>query len=186
VNAAIPPAIDRFLPTWDVHEVHSVELPISATEALRLVRELRFGSDPLVRALLRIRGVGSGGTVVDAFHRLGFELLVDEPTQLVVGASGRPWSPRSRIGRLGDAGPGTVRVAADFRAEPTALGSRLTTETRIAAVDDAARRSFGRYWRVVGRFSALIRRRWLRAVRDAARERPQFPTTGLDGRDDRP
>ena len=162
------PAIDRFLPAWDVHEVHTVDLPVSPAEALRLARGLRFGSDPLVRALLRIRGVGAGGTVVDAFHRLGFEVLVDEPTQLVVGAAGRPWSPRSRIGRFGDAGPGTVRVAADFRAEPAASGSRLTTETRIAAVDDAARRSFRRYWRVVGPFSALIRRRWLRAIRDAA------------------
>jgi hypothetical protein len=40
----------------------------------------------------------------------------------------------------------------------------LTTETRIAAVDDAARRAFTWYWRIVGPFSALIRRRWLRAI----------------------
>lgn len=168
MTPAAHPAIDRFLPAWDVHEVHSIELPVAPAEALRLARELRFGSDPLVRALLRVRGVGADGTVVDAFHRLGFELLADEPTQLVVGAAGRPWSPRSRIGRFNDAGPGTVRVASDFRAEPAASGSRLTTETRIAAVDDEARRSFRRYWRVVGPFSALIRRRWLRAIREAA------------------
>ena len=163
----MPPAIDRFLPAWDVHEVHSVELPVPPEVALRLARGLRFGSDPLVRTLLRLRGVSSDGTVLEAFRRLGFELLVDEPTQLVVGASGRPWSPRGRIGRLAAAGPGTVRIAADFRAVPTPAGSRLTTETRIAAVDDAARRAFRRYWRVVGPFSALIRRRWLRAIRDA-------------------
>jgi hypothetical protein len=168
MTPAAHPAIDVFLPAWDVREVHSIELPVAPGEALRLARGLRFGSDPLVRALLRIRGVGAGGTVVDAFHRLGFELLVDEPTQLVVGGAGRPWSPRSRIGPFRDARPGTVRVAADFRAEPAVSGSLLTTETRIAAVDDAARRSFRRYWRVVGPCSALIRRRWLRAIREAA------------------
>jgi hypothetical protein len=37
----------------------------------------------------------------------------------------------------------------------------LSTETRIAAVDEPARRAFRRYWRAVGP-SALIRRRWLR------------------------
>jgi hypothetical protein len=52
-------------------------------------------------------------------------------------------------------------------AEPAGDGSLLVTETRVAANDAAARRAFARYWRLVGPFSALIRRRWLRA---AARE----------------
>jgi hypothetical protein len=34
-------------------------------------------------------------------------------------------------------------------------------------VDDRARRAFRRYWLVVGPFSGLIRRRWLRAVEAA-------------------
>jgi hypothetical protein len=59
------------------------------------------------------------------------------------------------------AGDPIVR-APDFRAD----GERLTTETRIAAVAAAAvaRRSFLRYWRFVGPFSALIRRRWLAQI----------------------
>jgi hypothetical protein len=51
-------------------------------------------------------------------------------------------------------------VVTSFHAD----GRLLTTETRIAAVDDAARRAFMRYWRIVGPFSGLIRRRWLRAI----------------------
>jgi hypothetical protein len=43
-------------------------------------------------------------------------------------------------------------------------GPRLSTETRIEAVDEAARRAFLRYWRIVGPFSALIRRRWLKQI----------------------
>jgi hypothetical protein len=37
----------------------------------------------------------------------------------------------------------------------------LYTETRVAAMDDRARRAFRRYWLVVGPFSGLVRRRWL-------------------------
>jgi hypothetical protein len=53
-----------------------------------------------------------------------------------------------------------VRIVTDFRSD----GARLTTETRVAAVDDAARRSFRVYWLVVGPFSAVIRKRWLAAI----------------------
>jgi hypothetical protein len=51
-------------------------------------------------------------------------------------------------------------MVTDFRSD----GARLTTETRVEAVDDAARRAFLRYWRVVGPFSAAIRRRWLKQI----------------------
>jgi hypothetical protein len=43
-------------------------------------------------------------------------------------------------------------------------GSLLVTETRVAAVDEHALRAFLRYWRLVGPFSRLIRRRWLAAI----------------------
>ena len=39
-----------------------------------------------------------------------------------------------------------------------------STEKRIEAVDDAGRRAFLRYWRIVGPFSAVIRRRWLKQI----------------------
>ena len=61
-----------------------------------------------------------------------------------------------------------MRVATDIRAVAVAGGCVLSTETRVQAVDDAARRAFRRYWRVVGPFSGLIRRRWLRAARPLA------------------
>ena len=72
---------------------------------------------------------------------------------------------RGGIHGFADARPGEVRVALDVRAKPLTDGrSRLSTETRIAAVDRRARRAFRAYWLVVGPFSALIRRQWLRAT----------------------
>ena len=50
-------------------------------------------------------------------------------------------------------------------------GTLLTTETRIQATDDQARRSFRRYWRVIYPGSAAIRRAWLRAIRRRAEAR---------------
>jgi hypothetical protein len=121
-------------------------------------------SDPVVRGLLRLRGMRAAPTLEAFFAGHGFEVLSRTPTELVVGASGRPWRLGERLRRFDEERPGTVRLAADFRAEPAPGGTLLSTATRVAAADAAARRAFGRYWRVVGPFSGLIRRRWLRAA----------------------
>ena len=126
--------------------------------------------DFAVRTLFRLRGLRTGATIADAFARMGFEELHRSTTDVVVGASGTPWRPRGGI-RPFDAGdPGTVRMATDIRAVPAPGGCVLSTETRIAAADDDARRAFGRYWRVVGPFSAVIRRRWLASTARSFRE----------------
>jgi len=162
-------ALDRFLPEWDVHEVHSIELPVSAERAVQLALAAPAVPDGIVRVLYRLRGLSGRGSIEEAFTRMGFDVLAREQTEVVVGAAGTPWRPGGGIRPFAEAGPGTVRMAADFRAEPVANGgSRLTTETRVSAVDDAARRRFQRYWRVIGPFSALIRRRWLRKIRQKA------------------
>jgi hypothetical protein len=158
-------AIDELLPSYDVHEVHSVELPLDPERTIAAALATPVAADPLVRTLLRVRGLRTGGTIADAFAWMGFEELARREGEIVVGASGTPWRPRGGIRGFHDAPPGTVRIAADFRAD----GRRLTSETRIAATDDAARRAFLRYWRVVGPFSALVRRRWLARIARGAR-----------------
>lgn len=60
--------------------------------------------------------------------------------------------------------PYSLKIAADFRAEAAPEGARLITETRVAATSFWALVVFRLYWLVVGPFSALIRRRWLRAA----------------------
>ena len=158
-------AIDRFLPEWDINEVHETVLDVSPEQALAAV--LAGPAAPgVVRLLFRLRGLKTTGSIESVFLGMGFEPLAREAGEVVFGAAGRPWRPRGTISPFGDASAGNVRMVANFLAEPLADGrTRLSTETRVAAVDDGARRAFRRYWRLVGPFSALIRRRWLAAVR---------------------
>ena len=158
-------AIDEVLPRYDVHEVHSIACDVEPERAVATALALPIESDPIVRVLLRLRGLRSGGTIEEAFRRGGFQELLRREGAVVVGASGAPWRRRPTVGRFDDAQPGTVRMATSFEAD----GARITTETRVAGEDDAARRAFGRYWRVVGPFSALIRRRWLARIAREAR-----------------
>lgn len=158
-------AIDLFLPEWDVNEVHHVDLPCPPERALDAVLALPAAPDRATRLLFRLRGLsGAVPTLGEAMRSKGFSVLARSETEVVAGAAGRPWLLHGGLRPFGDAGSGTVRMAIDFRAEPVASGCRLSTETRVQALDADALRAFRRYWRVVGPFSGLIRRRWLAAV----------------------
>ncbi|HEY8646223.1 MAG TPA: hypothetical protein VIL77_10125 [Gaiellaceae bacterium] len=148
--------IDDVLPHYDVHEVHSIASVRSIEDALAMP----VAADPFVRLLLRLRGMGGRGTIGDLFGGMRFDELARSETEIVFGGAGTPWRRGGGMRPFADAQPGTVRIAANFLSD----GNRLSTETRVEAVDDAARRAFLRYWRVVGPFSAAIRRRWLRQI----------------------
>jgi hypothetical protein len=162
-------ALDDVMPVWDWHERHERTVAVAPAEAVAAFLASPAAPDRAVRMLLRLRGLRTDATVEGSFHRMGFEVLHCAPAEVVVGASGTPWRAHGGI-RPFDAGdPGTVRMATDIRAETAAGGCVLSTETRIAALDGEARAAFARYWRLVGPFSAVIRRRWLRAAERTAR-----------------
>ena len=104
-------------------------------------------------------------------------MLAERPDELVVGGVGRFWQASGNIRRVeaadfaGFAEPGYAKTAFNLHAlRAPEGGTLLTTETRIQATDDHARRSFRRYWRVIHPGSAAIRRAWLRAIRRRAEQ----------------
>ncbi len=138
--------LDRYLPDFDVNEVHEIALEVPPEVALDRVLALSVTPDWLVRTLFRLRGLDGLDLPLERFaiEVLGLEMV--ERTSTTAVAAGR-------LRRQ--------RVAILFEAVPRPPdGSRLVTETRVADVD----LGFRMYWFVVGPFSALIRRRWLRAV----------------------
>jgi hypothetical protein len=111
------------------------------------------------------------GTILEGFLRGGFVMLADRPDELVVGAVGRFWRASGEIRRVSAdefaafREPGYAKAAFNMHAQPSpGGGTLLTTETRIQATDDHARRSFRRYWLLIHPGSAAIRRAWLRAI----------------------
>lgn len=164
-------SIEAWVPIYDVGQRHAVELPVAPEIALRRALDTPAAADGFTRALFRLRGLRPDGTIREFAAANGFTLLEESPTTFVVGLI-------AQRGRLvpSDASEwrssnqrGSLKIALDFRAEPSASGTRLVTETRVAAATASARRVFRLYWLIVGPFSKLIRRRWLAAI--AARVR---------------
>ena len=147
------PLIDEWLPNFDVVERHDVALPVDPERALELALTCPVASDHFVGALFATRGMAARGRTIEQFFSASpFEAIGRTPTEWAAGLV-----------------RGKIRIAIDLRAERIPGGSRLRTETRVQAMDDRARRLLHLYWLAVGPFSALIRRRWLKAIQAAAR-----------------
>lgn len=140
--------LDDWLPEFDVVERHDAAVPLPPERALEVVLAAPAAPDRTVAALLRARGLPARGrTIEELFGGGEFRQLGRRPTE---------WA--AAFERSG------LRIAIDFRAEPIPGGSRLSTETRVKATTEQARRRFRLYWLAIGPFSALIRRRWLAAA----------------------
>lgn len=145
--------LDDVLPDYEFVERHERWIEAEPERTLTLALALPAAPDPIVRALFRLRGVPPEGTLTDLFVALGLDEVSRTPTSWIVAG-------RKQLG---------VQIAFDLVATADGDGSVLSTETRVHATNARARRTFRVYWLVVGPFSALIRRRWLRAAARAAR-----------------
>jgi hypothetical protein len=175
---------DQLLPRFDVEDTHTRRVAASPAAALAAVQAATPGEMPLVRLLYALRSGPALLTRGRELHREkgrplweqmredGFVVLVQEEDEIMLGYAGQPWKLAGGSQSITTSAeewehfstPGYVRAAMSFRGDAAEGGSLLTTETRVLATDEASRRRFGRYWRVIRSGSGAIRWSWLRAA----------------------
>lgn len=186
--------IDRYLPTFDETYIYeaSVNATPDATYAAMKEIDLR---DPLTDLLFELRELPlnlarrwRGESPVQRPPRLTFGelpkegpvwvVLNEEPgVELVIGAVGRFWK-RDYGTRAITAPefipfnePGYAKVALSLAVRPTSEGAILRYEARTRATDESARRTFRRYWRIIGAGVGIVMRRIVRRIRHEAEQR---------------
>ncbi|HEU4898843.1 MAG TPA: nitroreductase/quinone reductase family protein [Actinomycetota bacterium] len=203
--------IDQVLPRSDLAVAHARVFPVQPEVCYQTARRLDFFQVPLIRTLIGLRGLpqrlagvltGHHTPAAPARRRLrladdlaglGFSRLGETPgVELLWGQVSRPWKPlagsigppRTAEAFAGFDQPGFAKIAFSLRVDPHGEGaSVLTLETRVALTDEQSRRRFRRYWRLIGPFSALIRRLALRQVAaELSRFREPVAPTGRDSR----
>jgi hypothetical protein len=171
--------IEDVLPTWDWRSAHATRVAAPPERAAAAARTITGRDLPVTGLLMAVRTLRRRAVddrpLIDGLRRIGLRILDDDPLTLVLAGVLAPWRPRGGhlpVGSVDEfrsfAAPGWVRVAMAFTVAWDGAGSRVSTETRIAATDAVARRRFGRYWRVIGPFSGVTRREMLAAIRRKA------------------
>jgi hypothetical protein len=180
--------LDPFLPRPDVRERFEIIVRAPADLVMQVATGFDMQSITAVRAIFRLRERLMGAPrvaprpprgLLDDMKSLGWGVLAEQPGRHVVcGARCQPWLADVKFTALDPAEfasyaqPNQVKIAWTLEAE--ALGPALTRfaqETRAAATDEHARRSFRRYWRWA-RFGIIaIRLLMLPALRRTAERR---------------
>ena len=183
--------LESIMPAYDVQEVHSTHVAAPPEAAWAAILAVTPGETTLARPFLWVRTlparIAGGRRMDDALWSQPFlsmpgTAVLDRAPgrEIVVGLIGSFWEPRnakrvavkSREHFLAFEEPGFAVSTLSFHIDPEGGGSRVTTITRVRATDPSSRRAFLRYWRVIGTGSALLRRTWLRAVKERAETRP--------------
>jgi hypothetical protein len=183
--------LDRYVPVYQFGEYHTLRVAAPPAAVWRAIHEVPAGEIRFFQTLVTIRRFGRPGPesilnaparrpLLEVATRTTFLTLATAPErELVVGTvvvAPRGW----RRGAVATpeafralAAPGFAKAAMNFTVAPDGRGgSVVSTETRVAATDASARRRFAAYWRVIYPGSALIRRSWLRAIRQRAEHGP--------------
>ena len=191
--------LDQFIPVWQFSELHSIRIAVPKEKVYVALKQVTANEIHFFNTLIWIRRFGRPGPesilnpppdmpLLQVAIKTSFIVLAEEPNQeFVIGtlvAAPRGWRPSGNKTPEGfkvlaaSESPGYAVAAMNFRlgdCVPSNTASLpctlLTTETRVYATDASSRRAFARYWRVIYPGSSLIRRMWLRAVKERA-ERP--------------
>lgn len=172
--------LDELVPRWQFHEVHSTRVDAPPAVVYEAMRQVRADEILFFRTLTWIRrggrkapesilNAGERKPLIDVATSSGFaELADDPPRELVIGtvviAPPGARGPLTAEFLRKPLPPGYAVGVMNFLVVPDGDGSVVSTETRVFASGDAARRRFKTYWRMIYPGSAMIRRMWLRAI----------------------
>jgi hypothetical protein len=158
--------LDEIMPRWQFVERHEIRIAAPPERIYAAIRNVTASEIRFFQILTSIRCMGrcrekesilhapADKPILDVAVGSGFRMLADDaPRELVIG---------SRVA------PGAFAVM-NFRVDRDGL---LTTETRVFARSDAARRRFAIYWRFIRPGSGIIRRSWLEAIKRRAEATP--------------
>lgn len=180
-------ALERVLPSYQFREFHSTRVRATPERAYRAIRDVTASEILFFSALTWLRRFGRPGPesvlnapqrrpLLDVATNTSFITLADSAWEIVVGTVviAPPAAPRVRPATADEfaalvAQDGYALATMNFVATPRADGtSDVSTETRVYATDEAARRRFAAYWRLINLGSAFIRVMWLRAIKRRA------------------
>jgi hypothetical protein len=165
--------IDHYLPCYDVRAQYGIDIPAPLPRVYEAARSLDLRASWITRGFFRLRGLPEANLTLEGMVKWGFVVLAEEAErEIVLGLIGRFWVRSPQIQSLppedfvGFNQPGMAKAVMNLAFHPGADGIvRVTTETRVYCLGEASRRSFRRYWFLIGPFSGLIRKEWLRSIK---------------------
>lgn len=167
--------LDRLLPRYEFRSRYTRQVAAPPDAVWRAMWAVTGSELPVTRALMKVRTAGRSRMAGPLLDGMGLgELGRREPTEIVLGQVGKFWqvrpvkAPRATVDPAAFAAfaePGWARGAMSIQLTPTAGGTLVAAETRVATTDRASRLRFAPYWTLIRLGGAgLIRVELLQAI----------------------
>jgi hypothetical protein len=178
--------LHRFLPDFQFSESHHITVQAPASLVLDTAAKVDLSDDPLVAALLKVRGWPAQIRRAlgfpersDTWRGFGLANFVplgrDADREVAYGLVGQFWQSTGGLVPIRSADafadyrePGVAKLVMNFSVEVQDGQTRLSTTTRVHCPDAGSRRRFTPYWLLIRPASGLIRRRGLKRVKAIA------------------
>jgi len=168
--------IDEYLPLFHFSETHETEVNAPVNVVYSSVLACDLGRSAIVRFLFRLRHLPKCEVSIEGLQQIGFRLLARrEDREIVFGLIGIFWTLSAEIlpfrpeEFVSFDAKGYAKAAGNLLAVPiTSDRTRLITETRVQCTSSMSRVRFALYWTLIRPFSGLIRREWLRLIKQHA------------------
>jgi hypothetical protein len=191
--------LDKFLPTYEFNETHTVQVDAPPEQVFTALKELTPAElSPIIFWMLSLRTLPAklmGKTppsvnhpskpFLDQMYEGGFVPLAEKlNSEIVFGMVGQPWKLTGGVDPdipnpqafLAFDDPAFAKIAANLFVNVDGEGrTHCSTETRVHVPDPNTRRKFTFYWRIISMGSAFIRVLWLKAIKKKA-ERTLLPS----------
>jgi hypothetical protein len=164
--------IDKYLVEWDFAKQNDVDVRIQSPPMISFLYDVDCGKSRLIRILFFLRGLPKRMFSIKGILDLGFILLEEDQSEIVIGLVAQPWKLNGNIVKITTEqfmafmGQDYVKVVWNFKTEKNLEGQvNISTETRIQCTSSKARRIFSIYWFFIGFFSGVIRREMLNIIK---------------------
>ncbi len=174
------PILHEQMPNPQQTTRHEIEVQATAEQVYAAVSACNLGRSAIVRLLFRLRRIPSQAVTIAGLQEIGFRLIgARDDNELALGLIGSFWNPwlHGPITDFADFKtfdtPGYAKAACNFLVQPiTKERTLLSTETRIRCTSAGSRFCFACYWMIIKPFSGLVRREWLRLIKEHAETQP--------------
>lgn len=187
-TASTKTLLDEFMPVYDVAARYEIDVAAPASRVYETLLHHSLLDSPVARFLMTLRSVpGALGQLlkgrplqkfcipsISEIKSGDFIKLAEMPgEEILLGLIGQFWKLHGGLVGIKDADEfagfikaGYTKAVLNLQVIPlNGNECRLSTETRVRTTDAMSRRKFLRYWKIIGRFSGLIRRDMLRRIK---------------------
>ncbi len=168
--------IDRYCPNYIVSKKYEIDVAANITRVYGVARSFNMSNSSLSKWLFKLRGFPESLTSIEGLTKFGFVILGDKKEEeIVFGLVGKFWTFSANIQHLSSQEfndfykRGYAKAVANIALISLSENhTKVVTETRVNCADTFSAFFFRLYWTLISPFSGLIRKEWLKTIKETS------------------